>query len=286
MRFDLAGTTFGDDPFGPLLVTKFDPGAADLRTNDVDRPHGDGVIPGRDYLGASTWTFEISTNGSSAADALAADAALARVWSLGRALAPGQTMPLRYELGGRWRTVHGRPRRYAGVNEGVLTRQGAGRITCDFLVTDPARYADAAQKITLTIVPPSSGGLRAPLIGPLTTTRSAAPRAGLFTVGGDAPAPVTVTFHGPIRDPWIQLSGGWLLKLSGSIAYDQAVTVDPRAGTVTRQDGAPVPGMLSPRSRMADLRLPPGPAEVTFGGVDATGTATVDLTWSDAYTSL
>lgn len=285
MLFRLGGVEFGGRT-GSLIVAGFDPGSADLRTQDHERPQRDGAMVGRDYLGSTTWAFDISTNRRAVLEAAESAAALAVAWRPPERLQGNVTVPLSYELGGRWRRVYGRPGKFAGIKGDVLAMQGVGKITADFRVTDPLFYDDAETSVVLDIVPASSGGLVAPLVAPLTSVRSSAPRAGFVDNLGDAATPLKVTFHGPVLNPWVRAAAGWEIGLTGTLAYDVSVTVDPLAGTVTRSDGAPVAGMLTRATRLSKSLLPVGQSELTFGGSDITGTATATLSWRHAFQSI
>ncbi|OMH30658.1 hypothetical protein [Tersicoccus sp. Bi-70] len=285
MRFRFGGVDFGG--LSSLLVTGFDPGAADVRDGDAPRPQRDGVLTGRDYLGGATWAFDIITNTRTLGTALAAAAALEAAWKDRKVrLSPLAAVPLSYEMDGRWRRVYGRPGKFVGPTGTVRALQGGGSVTADFRVTNPLSFDDDLSSVTLTIVPASTGGLEAPLVAPLSTVRSSAPRAGLVVNTGDAPSPLGVTFYGPVTDPWVRAAAGWEVGLTGSLAYDQAVTVDPLAGTVTRQDGAPALGMLTRATRLSGTELAPGVNELTFGGTDPTGTARAVLSWRNAHYSI
>lgn len=286
MRFILGGVTFsGESLDEALMVREFEPGGEEQRTNDTDRAQRDGVTPGRDLLGGSTWSWSISARGNNLSDVLAANAELKGAWRPYPRLAPGVKIPLSYLIDGRWRRVYGRPGRYTGPVPDFIAESGIGHIVCDFRVMDPLHYADAESSEVLTIVPASIGGLEAPLMAPLTTVGSGAPRAGFVTNEGDAPTPLKVKFKGPIVDPWVRTSSGMEVGLLGSLAYDQTVTVDPLAGTVLR-GSTPVNGMLSGKTRLSTSLLQPGTTELSFGGTDLTGTATATLLWRDAYKSL
>lgn len=285
MRFRFGGVEFGGSD--TLWMTGFDPGSADLRTDDSVNPNRDGALPGRDLLGGKMWRLDMTTRQPDLSSALALSAALEAEWKDEKVrLNPLVKVPLSYRMDGRWRRVYGRPDRYQGFAETLITKQGVGRVTADFRVMDPLTYDDEPSTVTLTIVPASTGGLIAPLAAPLSTARSSAPRAGLVVNTGDAPTPLGVTFFGPVVDPWVRAAAGWEVALTGSLAYDQSVTLDPMAGTVTRQDGAPAAGMLTRRTRLSGTRLSRGTNELTFGGTDSTGTARAVLSWRNAYYSL
>lgn len=286
MKFRLGGVEFsGESLSEELMVRDFDPGGADLRTNDSDRPNGDGVIPGRTFSGSTTWGWEITAHGNGVDGVLATNAKLAAAWKPKQFLIPAATVPLSYKFGSRWRRVYGRPGRYAPPKPDFIAANGIGHIACDFQITDPLYYSDVESSVVLTIVPASTGGLVAPLVAPLSTVRSSAPRVGLISNLGDSSTPLRVVFKGPIVDPYVRAAAGWEIRLTGSIAYDQSVTVDARAGTVTK-NGSPVAGILSRSTRLSAARLPAGKSELTFGGTDLTGTATATVYWRDAYTSI
>jgi len=287
MRFKLGAVEFtGETRNTPLMVREFTPGGADLRDDDAELAQRDGILPGADLLGGRMWAWDISARGDNLTDVLQANAALEGAWRTPTRLQPGANVPLSYMIDGRWRRVYGRPRRYSGIVPDHIAIAGIGHIVCDFQVNDPLHYDEDETSVTLTIVPATTGGLEAPLAAPLSTVRSSAPRAGLITVTGDSPTPLKVTFHGPISNPWVRSTAGMEVGITGSLAYDESITVDPLAGTVTRQDGAPANGRLTRKTRLSNTRLQPGATEFTFGGTDATGTATATLSWRNAYYSI
>lgn len=287
MRFRLGEAVFsGESLDEPLMVREFEPGGVNIEVTDSSRPNRDGVIVGRDFLGSRTWAWEISARGADLTAVLNSASRLESAWRPAARLLPGVKVPLSYLIDGRWRRVYGRPRRFAPFPPDFLATSGIGRIVCDFLVTDPLHYDDAETSVTLTIVPASTGGLMAPLVAPLSTVRSSAPRAGNVTNSGDAPTPLKVEFKGPVSNPWVRGPGGWEVGVTGSLAYDESITVDPLAGTVTRQDGQPANGRLTRKTRLSGTLLQPGVTELTFGGTDLTGTATAKLSWRNAYTSI
>src|SRR5699024_5748114 len=126
---------------------------------------------------------------------------------------PGHVMSLRYEIAGRWRRVVGRPRRFRESSSPSTRAAGLIDITCTFQLSDPRSFsADPSGEVSLTLVPESSGGLVAPLVSPLTTTRRGGVRAGVVDNPGDAPSPVVVTFYGPVANPKVY-GDGWEVGL-------------------------------------------------------------------------
>lgn len=287
--FSLNGVDFGGaNPH--IRVERFDPGQRALTTGDVPAGGHDGRHMGLDHDEGAEWIWDLGVRGERGLGrdpAVTFDrvAALRAAWE-GSRDDPGAVDVLRYSLPGRVRRVYGRPRRWQVGDVRLAWHASYQRVAASFVLADPRHFTDDARSVTLSIVPASTGGLKAPLRAPLSTVRSSAPRAGVITAHGDAPAPVTVTFRGPITNPWIR-GNGWTIGLAGSLAYDQSVTVDALALTAIRQDGASVGGLLTADTRLRDAALTPGvQQEITFGGTDPTGTATAEITWRDAWWSL
>lgn len=284
MRFRFDGVDFGDKL--PLFVTDFDQGTTEYRTNDTERSQGDGLIAGRDFLGGRTWGFSVSTNMQNLPDASTLESRLAAAWHNPKHRSKSLALvPLSYEMGGRWRRVYGRPSRYAGMRGDIQAVQGHGRIECDFRIHDP-RYFDEWETVRrLPIVPASTGGLKAPLVAPLSTVRSGADRAGYVNNTGTAATPLKVVFKGPVTNPYVRAAAGWEIALKGTLRAGQSVVVDAFAGTVLR-GSSPVAGLLTRKTRLSSAVLPVGISDLTFGGVDPTGTAEVELRWRNAYYSI
>ena len=278
-QFELEGFAFGAEQ--TWRVAEWDPGERTLAVGDVWPLARDGVLFGRDIESAPEWIYRLRARH---VDVMAALADLRSAWE-GRRADPLDTSVLRYMLAGRVRRVYGRPRRFHPLMTPWARPNRILEVDTTFRLSDPLHYDDGERSVTLRIVPPSTGGLLAPLVAPLSTARSSAPDARFITVRGDAPAPVRVTFHGPATDPWVR-GTGWEVGLNGSIAYDGQVTVDTRTTTVLRADGASVAGMLTRRTRLAEVRLAPGVHELSFGGIDPTGTASATVAWRDAHYSL
>lgn len=278
--FTLGDVSFGGGLGAPIRVVKFDPGSRTVRTQDTQVSGVLGRLMGRDDVDAPEWTWSLAVEDGTDGDLYDALGRLTAAWQ------STEDSWLRYQLPGRTRRVWGRTRRFRAKD--LVWWDGVAHlpVDCTFQLRDPRHFDDVARSVTLSVVPASVGGLEAPLVAPLSTVRSSAPRAGLVDAAGDAPAPVVVTFQGPITDPWVR-GPGWEVGLSGHIAYDQTVTVDALAATATLSPGgASVGGRLTRRTRLRDAALRPGQQELTFGGNDQTGTATVTITWRDAWWSL
>lgn len=284
IRYD--GHQIGDD-LDPLFITDFEPGETEIIMADTNIPMGDGTMVGRDFLGGKTWGFTLATNQNDIESARRAAGALGASWAdRTLRLTPGAVRPLSYRIGDEWRRVYGRPGRWADFKPDVRAVQGLGVVACDFRVTDPRHFAEDESVVTLTTVPESVGGLRFPARAPFRFNSRGGARVGLVDNQGDAATPLTVTFHGPCRDPKVVAAAGWEIGLVGSLAYDVSVTVDALAKTVTRSDGAEVPGMLTRATVLSRAELPVGQSDITFTCVDETATAKAVLSYRHAYTTL
>jgi hypothetical protein len=277
--FEIGGLELGHDD-GPIRVLEWDPEEQELQS--YGSVVNGRMLFGRDEPVPPTWRFRFRTRvqGGEAG----AQAKVAQLVAAFRPdnLAPGEDVPLRYLLAGRWRRVYGRPQRVVAPSTDVLVQQGRADVPATFQLTEALHFDDAEQSVSLTSIPPTVGGLVAPIVAPITTAKNSEVAADSITVGGDTETPLRVVFRGPITDPWMTV-GGIRIALSGRIAAGQTVTVDARARTVLRQDGASVAGMLSRTARMGQLRLPPGAHAVRYGG---TGTARATVAWRNAWRTL
>src|SRR5699024_968450 len=135
------------------------------------------------------------------------------------------------------------------------------------------------------LVPESTGGIIFPLVFPMTTTITGGIRAGFVSNEGTAPAPIAVTFYGPVSNPRVY-GDGWEIGVTGNLAYDQSVTVDALSLSVTNEAGAFVGGRLTRATRLKDAALAPGQSEVKYTGGDATGTSRAVVSWRHAHWSI
>lgn len=284
-QFELSGVVFGGRD-SDLIVTDFEPGSADVTTQDADNPVGDGVFPGVDRHGAASWQFKVATNCIDSAEALAAADRLAAAWRPN--LSAGQTAQLTFRAGGRTRRVYGRPREFSGPVPDVRTQLGTARMEAEFVLTDPLVYDDVASFLQLD--PPSltHSGVTLPAMLPFVLGAVTGERQGVVHVGGSASVPFIIEVHGPITghltSPVVS-AAGWHVAFPGlAVAYDQTLVVDMREHTALL-DSKNVAGFLD-GSSILNARLAPGSTEVTFDRVDSTNTASARLTWRAGYWSI
>lgn len=283
-----ASLTFGSPESGIVFLSAPEFGDTDLQTEDTTRPNIDGVALGIDTRGGRTVTLDMAVIGNDEPTVRGVAGALRRAWRGDeiRSL-PGEVASLTTMYAGRERVFYGRPRRFARVDADVA--QGVILVTADFACVDDLFYSSAETSVTVGVVPPTSGGLVAPLIAPLTTVPPTATPEGI-TITGDGGAWPVITIHGPITNPAVAVTGLWSIGLSTALAFDESVTVDTRPWRrrITRDsDGASLAGTLTRSSvRLARAAIPPGTYEVTLRGIDATGTASMRFAWRDTYTDL
>lgn len=278
--FELGGFNIG--PAQQIACTNLTIDPGDSRSQDQDSPVGDTRAFGRDMLTAGTWSLDLLINTQDAVSASAAYGALVKAWRADSTREiPGRQTTLRYGAAGRTRRVYGRPRGIPTLDPNGITT-GAVTASAKFVLGDTLTYDDLPQILQITAIAPSTGGLIFPATFPVTTIPSTTRSGVINNVGGDAPTPFEVEFHGPISNP-VALINGTRIALATTIAYDQWVTVNTRELTVLRNDGANLSGALSRTTYLDDCRLSPGAAELQFSGSDATGTATCKLTWRPAY---
>lgn len=261
------------------------PGTAALRTQDTDHPAGDGVRMGKDYKGSATWSFSLYTNESDETGAWAALAELAAAWDDEEIrTTSGAVVPLHYRVAGQARVVYGRPRRFT-VTPNNDSMQGKIEIEADFIVADPIVYSDTMRTLIVPVAVPLEldAGLEVPFIPPFTTSAGASVRESSIRIGGELPTPITLTFNGPIADATARI-GGWVAALPDPVLVDDPVTIDARpwVRAATRGSGGGV--RVSPRvTRISKMWLPPGVHEVIFTGDDPTSTASLLVSWREAY---
>lgn len=285
-QFALGEVVFGIDAEVSLTNGTWEVGSFSHRTQDTDDAQTDTRNFGRDLLTPGSWSWELHTTADNENAALGQIEALAAVWMDESVRQdPGAVMELRYHLGDRTRVVYGRPRRWAPQISNRLLG-GYIPINCDFSLADGVFYSDIEESVTLDLIAADVGGLITPLITPLSTLATSAPRAGFVTVDGTVPTWAVLEFHGPVSNPWVAREG-WRFELNLTLAADEIVTVDPRpwAKSVTRAIGASVASAVT-GARLYDLRLPPGLSEMQYGGLDLTNGSYCVVKWRPAWRSI
>lgn len=296
MLVHYAGAELGtlDHRVGEVGVSSIDFSYPEIRFADEAREARDGVMPGRDYFGARTISIECWTNGATMRDARRSAAAVLSRWrDAGVRLAAGVLAPLDFQAvdDPTVRRVYGRPRRADDPDFGVVMRQGKAKFTLEFEVMDPLFYAGGdggLDSATINVVAGSSGtGWIFPLTWPVRTEHVAERREGALQITGELPTAAVISFHGPGRRFSLDGSRGWHVGLNPSVelAYDEVLTIDPLAGTVTDNFGRDRYGALDRRSRLTGIMLRPGVENVFFSAEDQSNTAYATVSWRPAFST-
>lgn len=270
---------------GPVLVVReFDPGEMALREQVTASPSGDEVTFGREYQTPPTWTFDIVALSEDPAEVAEMVAGLARAWRPATLRDPATVVEMAVTANGRDQVVFGRPARFVPDSGAV---PGAGSVLATFRLADPMMYDAAPRFVELGLLAGGGGSVVLPRVLPWQLGQVAGTRQGVITVTGDAPVPMTVSFYGPVTGTaagfWAR-GDGWRIDLNTTLAFDQCVSVDTRAHTVTRSDGRSLVSAAS--GRFLSARLAPGTQEIGWGATDSTATARMVLTWREATHTL
>lgn len=286
-QFELSGVTFGRG--ADIEVSNWSPGSPTIRTQDTDRPTGDGVRMGRDFRSGATWSFSMFTNADSEEAAWDSLSDLSSAWEADDVRSQSDAvLPLRYRLAGRDRRVYGRPRRWT-ASPTNLSLDGRIDVEADFALVYPLVFDDHLNSQRFTVVPPldPQAGFLAPFTPPFTLGANSSSRQFTLNVGGKVPTPIMLTFEGPLQPGARVEVGDWVAQLEEAVPVDDPVTVDARpwVRTVTRRsDGSGV--RVAPRlTRLSKMWLAPGSHKVTFSADSPSGTGSVVISWHDAFSS-
>lgn len=297
MRFRFQGIEVGHTGHraGEILIEDFDPGYPELRISDVSREGRDGTMPGRDFLGSTTFTFDVATNRKTMSQARQTLAEFLKAWrDSSIRLAAGENVPLEYQAvdDPQWRRVYGRPRRSDNPDFGVLMRQGVAKVSLEFEVMEPRIFSggdDGESSVTIGQVEGSlGGGWRFPMTFPVRGSAVAGARAGSVTVGGAETTIAVIEFHGPGSKLSLDGNSGWHVGLreNAQLAADEVITIDPLRGTVTDNFGRSRYGALDKRTPLDGVSLSPGTENIFFSAVDQTRMAHAVIRWREAHMSL
>jgi len=288
LRYPGADYTFGV-PDGLAYVwnrTTPEIGTPDIQTADQDRPRSDGRSFGVDYVSGQTITFDLGVRATSDAEVRRVAAQLRSVWKADAVrLTPGAVAELRMQYAGRERVVYGRPRRWAADYSDAAVNHIVSA-TADFACIDDLFYAPQDESLEFGIVPPSGGGLVAPLASPLSSTLSSDRSQGIVIDTEEAVWPV-VTLTGPITNPVVTIGTDVRLEARVDLRHDETLVIDTRpwARTALRNGTANVAGSIR-GTRLSKASLRSGRYEVGLKGLDPTGTARVRVAWRPTYSSL
>jgi hypothetical protein len=290
-QIEVAGVPIGagtDIPVGDIEGL----GLPEVRTQDVENPAGDGAFAGVDLYGPRTVRIEagIRTPGdpARALDLLAELQRAADDPEVRRT--PGAQTLLRLRMPGRGtRRLYGRLRRVEATST-ADTVHGWIPLDLEFVALDPRFHGDELDALTLTLSPDGLGGLRAPLIAPL-TTGVAIPdeRRGRLHNLGDLPAWPSLRITGPCANPRIRhVESGQVIELATTLRSGEYIDIETRPGTrwVLRNGTGNLAPALSPASRLDTFTVPPGSSELWWTARDYTNATRLAVTWRAAWAAL
>lgn len=288
-QFDLDGYLFG--PGTGVTVVEFEPGDLGIRAQDQLSAFGDHRIFGVDRWSASPWTFELAIRERTADDAIGVLASLRSAWDVAARSTPQAVVPLGYRLAGRDRVLFGRPRQFTPVLKDLVF--GQIPVLADFQPAHLGSFDATEQGSSLTLGASELGGDGVAF--PVTFSflwggTVASPRHTTINVGGARDTHLTATITAGVEfvtDPYVIVSGQ-TVQLEGTLGPSQQAVVrgTPWDAGVFQADGTASSLTLSAGSRLADLTVAPGQHEVSFGGIDGSGTATCDVSWRHAHHSI
>lgn len=287
MLFRIGDIEFGG-PRHAVFVSSFLPASHELRIDDLHRSGRDGVVPSREFRGAGTWEFSMHTNMRDTMEAAQVEAALRQVWEDDEIREdPKRVVELHYKYDDRpgWRVAYGRPREYFSTSEDKFFKQGRADIEAEFYVVDHRRYSADWSSAEFRLWSQADGGIAAPLVAPLRTVGWSGMHTGQVVNQGNIGTPPVVVFSGPVRNPRLS-APGWSVGLDAELAWDEAVTIDPRQGLVHSNLGRGLRGALTQSTWLSRLVIPAGQLDLSMWGEDPTGQARAEVRWRHAYKSL
>lgn len=269
----------------------------EIRTDDVPTGRADGLLMGRDYFSGMTITFTCNIKTRSPGDKGAAaktlHRAMSRAWftedtGVGASrLTPGEVSELYLTDNDRTLIVYGRPRDYQPVRG--RTRAGWIPVTATFKAITHKFYEAQWQHGSITSAPSSSTGLVAPFQFPLSTFSTQVLDDFLF-VDGNTETWLLSKIYGPISSPSIEVTNYYKIETSSdfSLGAGEWLEIDPRPWSrkVLKNGTIPCAGKFKATSRRLSMQtLPPGVHKVTLHGIDPTGTARLETSWRNAWST-
>lgn len=278
-------------------VTNSEISSPEMRVEDTPQARADGLRMGRDFYGGMTITFDINIKTRSPGDKGAAAKELHRAMSAAwftedtfvgaSRLTPGDVSELYLTDDDRTLVTYGRPREYQSVRG--RTRAGWIPVTATFRTITHKFYEAQWQHGSISTSPSTSTGFVPPFQFPLSTFSIQVLDDFLY-VGGNTETWLLTKVFGPISSPVIEVTNYYKIETSSdfSLAAGEWLEIDPRpwARKVLKNGTVPVAGKFKATSRRLSMQtLPPGTHRVVLRGNDPTGTARLETSWRNAWST-
>ena len=272
-------------------------GSPDIRGDEANNPRADGIIFGREFFGGMNITFDINiktrTPGDKGAAAKALHRAMSAAWFTedtlvgASRLTPGEISELYITDDDRTLIVYGRPREYQPTRG--RTRAGWIPVTASFRAISHKFYEAQWQHGSISSAPSTSTGLVPPFQFPLSTFAVQVLDDFVF-VGGNTETWLLTKVFGPISAPKIEVTNYYTIETKSdfSLKSGEWLEIDPRPWVrkVMKNFTIPVAGKFTQKSRRLSMQtLPPGTHRVVLRGNDPTGTARLETSWRNAWST-
>lgn len=290
------GFRFGRGTFVHVALANFS--SPERRTDIQPNARADGVLPGREYLGGRTISFDINIKVppnriSEQGTAHDIYSRMEQAWFtedtyLGASrLTPGEVSELVMNRHGVTKVAYGRP----GNIEPTTGRVNSGwvPVTATFEMITHKFYESTWGQNEIGLVPAVSGGIEFPIDFPLATIGYSTTE-DIVQVGGNTETWMLSTIYGPITTPIIDVVNYYTIetKAGFSLGANDYLEIDPRPWQrkILLNGTTPVRGKFTQNSRRISMQtLPPGNNQVVLRGTDPTGTARLVTRWRNAWTT-
>jgi hypothetical protein len=268
-----------------------------IRTDDVSVARADGLMMGREYYDGLTITFDINIKtrglGDNGTAAKALHRNMAQAWftedtGVGASrITPGEVSELYLTDDDRTLVTYGRPRNYQPTRG--RTRAGWIPVTATFNTITHKFYEAQWQYGTITSAPSTSTGLVPPFIFPLNTF-SVQVLDDFAIVDGNTETWLLTKIYGPISAPKVEITNYYTIETSSdfSLGPNEWLEIDPRPWSrkVMKNGTTPCAGKFTAQSRRISMQtLPPGVHRIVLRGNDPTGTARLETSWRNAWST-
>lgn len=278
-------------------VAKSEISSPNIRKDRAPIGRADGMRVGREYIEGLNILFDINIKTKSPGDngvaAKALHRRMAQAWFTedtlvgASRLTPGEVSELYLTDDDRTLIIYGRPGEYQPSRG--WTRAGWIPVTATFEAVTHKFYEAQWQHGSITSAPSTSTGFVPPFQFPLSTFSTQVLDDFLF-VEGNTETWLLTKVYGPISQPKIEVTNYYTIETSNdfSLAAGEWLEIDPRpwARKVMKNGTIPVAGKFTAKSRRISMQtLPPGTHRVVLRGNDPTGTARLETSWRNAWST-